>query len=57
MFIFIVLFLVLIYYIINEKGNIKLGESDKSLEKLKERYISGEIDEDAYLRIKKVLKG
>lgn len=56
MFIFIVIFLVLIYYIMNEKSNIKLSESDKSLERLKERYISGEIDEETYLRMKKVLE-
>ncbi len=47
-----------IYYILknNEMINIKSNKGDKSEELLKQRYVSGEIDEETYIKMMKVIK-
>lgn len=56
MFIILIIILAIFYYNMNERGSIKFNEKDNALVKLKERYINGEIDEETYLKMKKVLK-
>ncbi|MFZ7134158.1 MAG: hypothetical protein ACOWWR_17575 [Eubacteriales bacterium] len=54
MWFILILFGIFIYYMIENKKNIGL-HSDNSIEILKKRYINGEIDEDTYLKMKKVI--
>jgi len=56
MFIGLILIGVVIYIIYREKGFDFLNKSEDSLDKLKERYINGEISEEEYIKMKDVLK-
>lgn len=48
---------VLGYYLIKENGGFTQIQKNDSLEKLKERYVNDEIDEEEYLRKKRILEG
>lgn len=55
MLLFLLLIGAVIYYIVeNKKGYTT--EEVKPLDKLKDRYINGEINEETYIKIKKVIE-
>lgn len=60
MMVFWLLIIGLVVYLVskssNNRGHISSTESNRALEILNERYASGEIDEEEYLRKKKLLK-
>jgi len=56
MFIGLILIGVVIYLIYKEKGFDFINKSDDPVDKLKERYVKGEITEEEYIRMKDVLK-
>lgn len=45
---------VIIYFFWKNKGQVQVGTS--SLDKLKERFVNGEIDEETYQRMKSVIE-
>lgn len=57
MFLFPILLLILVYFVFIKDQNVHQSIYRKSPEdKLKERYVSGEIDEDTYLRMLRTIK-
>jgi len=56
MFIGLILIGVVIYLIYKEKGFDFINKSEDPIDKLKERYVKGEITEEEYIRMKDVLK-
>ncbi len=56
MFIGLILIGVVIYLIYKEKGFDFINKSEDPVDKLKERYVKGEITEEEYIRMKDVLK-
>jgi len=58
MFFVIVLILVVVYYMFKDDNKINFNTHQNNPEqKLKERYINGEIDEETYLKMKSVING
>lgn len=54
----IVLILVVVYYMFKDDEKINFSTNQNNPEqKLKERYINGEIDEETYLKMKSVING
>ena len=45
----------LVVYILVKDKKIKVGGSSEAEETLKKRYINGEIDEETYLKMKRIL--
>jgi uncharacterized membrane protein len=60
MIIFWILILVALYFVFKDRIDFHVSEKKESEssaeEKLKIRFVNGEIDEDTYLRMKEVLK-
>lgn len=56
MFIGLIIIGIVIYLIYKEKGFDFINKPEDPLDKLKERYIKGEISEEEYIRMKDVLK-
>jgi len=56
MFIGLILIGVVIYLIYKEKGFDFINKLEDPVDKLKERYVKGEITEEEYIRMKDVLK-
>jgi putative membrane protein len=57
MFLFPVLLAILIYYLISHnkmRSPIRM-QGNQSLEKLKTRFVNGEIDEETYIKMKETL--
>ncbi len=52
----VILFVVLIYFIFKKGSLTNDTKTDSALDMLKKRYVSGEIDEDEYLKKKGVLE-
>lgn len=56
-FIWIILGLFIYYlYKNNESNNIPARKTDSSLEVLKQRYVKGEIDDETFERMKKIIQ-
>jgi putative membrane protein len=55
MFLFPIAIGLIIYFFFYKKDGIKFPNSNSSKEKLKEKYINGEIDEETYLKMKKII--
>jgi len=55
---FVIIIGVVIYYLVKNNAdiNFKSHNSDSAEELLKLKYVKGEIDDDAYIRMLKVLK-
>jgi uncharacterized membrane protein len=50
----LLLIVIFILYVLYKNGQLDFKhQEDESLRKLKEKYVSGEIDEETYLRMKK----
>lgn len=56
MFIWIILIGVAVYYFSQNKEFGNMNNKSDALDKLKERYVNGEIDEEEYKRMKKNLE-
>lgn len=57
MFIGLILLILVAYLLINGDPRVSLPQKSSAEEKLKERYTNGEIDEEAYVRMKSVIHG
>lgn len=57
MFLFPILLAVLIYYLVtnNKVRNPLMMKNNDALEKLKIRFVNGEIDEETYIKMKETL--
>lgn len=57
-FIWIILGLFIYYlYKNNESNNIPTRKTDSSMEVLKQRYVKGEIDDETFEKMKKIIQG
>jgi len=57
MFIFPILLIILVYFLLNNnQTNYRVEHKRKPEDLLKERYINGEIDEEAYLKMSKLIR-
>lgn len=58
MILFLLIIGVAVYFLVKNNGSMSLGErsKDKSVEILKQRYVNGEIDDEEYKRMSKILK-
>lgn len=53
----IILIIIIVgFYIMKENGSINMQQKNEPLKRLKERYVNDEIDEEEYLRKKKILE-
>lgn len=53
----IILIIIIVgFYIMKENGGFNTQQKNEPLKRLKERYVNDEIDEEEYLRKKKILE-
>ena len=58
MILFLIIIGILVYFLVKNSGNSALGgqTKNKSIEILKLRYVNGEIDDEEYERMLKIIK-
>jgi len=56
MFLGVIAVLILIYFVYKKDGENIFEKSNKALDRLNDRYIKGEIEEEKYIKMKKNLK-
>lgn len=56
MFLIIIAVLILIYFVYKDDGENIFNKSNKTLDRLNDRYIKGEITEEEYIKMKENLK-
>lgn len=52
----ILVILIVGFYLMKENGGFNIEKKNEPLKRLKERYINDEIDEEEYLKKKKILE-
>ncbi|MBO1265564.1 SHOCT domain-containing protein [Proteiniclasticum sp. SCR006] len=50
-----ILLIAVVYLLVKDDPRVNFTQKDSPLQKLKERYINGEIDEETYNRMKSVI--
>ena len=58
MILFLLIIGIGVYFLVKNNGRLAFSEQnkDKSVEILKQRYVNGEIDDEEYKRMSKILK-
>jgi uncharacterized membrane protein len=56
MFLIVIAVLILIYFVYKDDGENIFNKSNKTLDRLNDRYIKGEITEEEYIKMKENLK-
>lgn len=58
MILFLLIIGIAIYFLVKNSGRLMFGgqTKDRSIEILKQRYVNGDIDDEEYARILKVIK-
>lgn len=58
MILFLLIIGIGVYFLVKNSGRLAFSEQnkDKSVEILKQRYVNGEIDDEEYKRMSKILK-
>lgn len=58
MILFLLILGIAVYFLVKNSGSFAFGgqTKDKSIEILRQRYVNGEIDDEEYARILKVIK-
>lgn len=51
------LLIIALYFLVKGDSRVHFAQKESPEQKLKERYINGEIDEETYLRMKSVIHG
>jgi len=58
MILFLLIIGIVVYFLVKNSGSLAFGKQTKgiSIEILKQRYVNGEIDDEEYKRMSKILK-